>query len=193
MENELIEVQEMKTEAQDALEIVQRQREKDLAEIAESEAFTVPSQLIHAREVANILHKKDLEIQDEEISRQWDMYLLGKKKEELAYKAKKEKGIVKQKVKANVKKEKRDIAMIRYGHLYEKDENGEYKDFTVSTFINRYKEFANWYQSLTENTRKVINSSIKFIFRTGLTVGLVYLAYRALQILAKSGVLILGG
>lgn len=190
--NELQQIEE-RVQAPDAVALVEQQRAKDLAEIAENAEFQKASKTTHAKEVANILLRKDLEIQDEELNRQWDEYLLEKKKEELDYRVKQEKGLTKQTVKADIKQKKREIAQKRYAHLYKKDANGELIDFTVSGFINRYKEFTNWYKSLTDNTQRLINSTFKFIFKAGLTVGVAFAVYKALQILAKSGIVILGG
>lgn len=177
-----------RVDAPDAVAIVKAQREKDFKEIASHEAFLEASKTTHAKEIANILHKKDLEIKDEELNRQWEEYLLRKKKEEIDYRVKQEKGLTKQRVLADIKQTKREIAIKRYGHLYKKDENGDPIDFTVSTFINKYEEVARWYKSLTDNTRRIINTTVKFIFRISLTGGLVYLAYRVLQWLVSNGV-----
>ena len=178
--------QEQQNKSLDKETILQAQREKDLAEISKDEKFLNASKEVNARDMAVSLRQKANQIQNEELNRQWEEYLLKKKKEEQAYRTKLEKNILKQEIQAEINEKKRLIAERRYGYLY-KREGESYKDFTQSKTINRLKEINNWYKGLTDNVQKAIKTTVKFIFKAGITLGALYLGYRVLIFLSNSG------
>lgn len=176
----------------DVSKIVDAQRAKDLEDISKNEKFTTMSTEITAREAYNELKKKDNEIKDEELKREWEEYLLKKKKEEQDYRTALEKDLIKQEVKADVYAKKREISIKRYGYLYQKAEDGSLKDFSPSKVLNRYKELARWYQSLTDPTRKIINTTTKLLLRIGIIVAIGFALYGIIKWIVSSGIIIIG-
>ena len=175
--------------AKDNSEIIETQRKKDLQDISKDEGFLSASKEVNARDVANTLRAKSNDIQNEELNRELEEYILKKKKEKLDLEAKLGKDLMKQEVKADINEKKRLIAEKRYGYLYT-EVNGKYKDFTQSKSINRFKEINNWYKGLSDNLQKAISTTVKFMFKAGITVGAVYVAYKLLQIATSSGLIL---
>lgn len=176
----------------DVSKIIDAQRAKDLEDISKNEKFTTMSTEITAREAYNELKKKDNEIKDEELQREWEEYLLRKKKEEQDYRTALEKDLIKQEVKADVYAKKREIAIKRYGYLYTKAEDGSLKDFSPSKALNRYRELANWYKSLTEPTRKMLNTTAKLLIRIGVVTAIGFALYGIIKWIISSGIIIVG-
>lgn len=181
-----------KAEAADVSKIVEEQRAKDLADISKNEKFTEMSLNVSTREAYNVLKKKDNEIKDEELKREWEEYLLRKKKEEQDYRTALEKNLIRQEVKADVYAKKREIAIKRYGYLYHAAEDGSLKDFSPSKVLNRYKELANWYKSLTDPTKKIINTTAKLLLRIGVITAIGFALYGVIKWVVSSGVITIG-
>lgn len=175
-------------------DIVTKQRKKDLEAIAQNEQFQKQSLDINMRDVGAQLLQRQNEIEDKELRNELDRYRLKKEKEKLDYRTKKEKNIVREEVKADVFEKKLEVAEKRYGYLYEK-ENDEtksmkYKNFTINKFVNRTKEFSNWYKSLSAEVRKIIWTTVKtFLIVGGIALGL-YVMYELIRALATSGLVI---
>ena len=185
-------------------DVVNSQQKKDFEDIANDLDFQKASREVNARDVREQLREKALAIKDKEVQHEWDEYLLKKKKEQLDYKIKKEKRIIKTEITADVKHKKIKIAEQMYGHLYEKEivddvnEKGEkiqsvvYKDFSASTFINRYREFSNWYKSLSAPTKKIVKTSLKFLIGGSVVFIIITLIVNGFKWLLDSGILAIG-
>lgn len=167
---------------EEAKAVVENQRKADLQAISENEEFKNASKLVNERKVYNELKKEANQIKDEELNREWEEYLLKKKKEAQDYRTKLEKNVIKQEVKADVYKKKREIAEKRFGYLYK-----DMKDFTPSKALNRLKEFRNWYNNLSDTIHKIVNTTLKWVFRLGLTTGGIFALYGILKWLLNNG------
>lgn len=187
-------------------DIIKKQKEKDLSNIQNNENFQKLSREITERDVAVKMQKDANEVLSGELKNKYDEYYLKKQKESLDFRMKKEKNIIAQQIKAELKEEKRRIAEIRFGYLYEQDgtytysEKGndgkiiektaiKYKDFTASYSINRLKEFQNWYKNQTATVQKIIWSSVKFFVIGGIAVAFIAILIRIIRWLAISGAL----
>lgn len=170
--------------------VIEKQRQKNLNEISENADFKKISRTLDEESVKTELERQTLEILDQ------------KQKNDLAnFKLKLLKKALREQVKTEVYAVKLKNAQNRYGYLYETetveivDEEGEtkyetrYKSFTISKFINRYKEFVNWYKNLTVETQKFIWATVKFIIRTGILVAIGFAIYGVVKWLLDSGML----
>lgn len=168
--------------------IIESQREKNLRAISNNEDFQKTSLMNDMRAVGAKLQEEENKTWEHELKNEYKQYELKKFKEALDYKTKKEKHIVKEKVKAEVAKQKYDIALARYGYLYKPqlkqicDDNGNpvldkdgnpvttvipAKDFTPNKFINKTKELVNFYANLSDEIKKAIWVTCKFILFVG--------------------------
>ena len=182
--------EEKEKEITDKENLLKSQRKEDLANISKSEQFLKASEEINTRDVAVSMRKKANEIQNEELQRDWEEYLLQKKKEEQDYRTKLEKDLLKKEIQAEINEKKRLIAERRYGYLYDQKElNGKivYKDFTQSKTINRFKELNNWYKNLSENMQKAISTTVKFIIKAGVSISILYIIYQVLKFVNNLG------
>lgn len=183
-----------------SISIIESQRQKDLTEIENSKEFQQNSMELNAREVVSKMTEKAIEIEDKELTNEFERYKLKKKKEELDYQIKCEKNLIKEKVKSQVYEQKRLIAERRYGYLYKTEDitilndNGDrvtktiYKDFTPSKTINRAKEISNWYKNLSNEVQKMITTTCKFILRLGLWGALGGAIYGLVMWILNSGI-----
>lgn len=194
-----------------AVEVVEEQAKKDYIAISENEAFRKASLETNTREVTAELQAKVNEIQDKELQNEYQAYLLKKKKEELDYRVKREKDIIKQDVKAQVFNKKYSIAKQRYGYLYNptwqdkldengkpmKNENGEpirelvpSKDFTSNGFLNKMREFEHYYENLSVTARKAIWTALKTVLIIGAIALGGFLLWKLVAFIANSGITI---
>ena len=179
--------------------IIEKQRKKNLAAIAQNENFQKAAMMNDLRSVGAKLQKQENNTWDEELENDYKRYELSKKKEALDYKTKLEKNIVKEQVKAEVSQKKYEVALARYGYLYKQqtkpvldangdpvvDENGKpvmqvipAKDFTPNKFINKTKELVAFYDNLSDQVKKAIGVTFKlFLIAGGLT--LLYFGIKA--------------
>lgn len=192
----------VRKELSTADDVIKQQQLKDLQKISENEEFRNASLQLNTRTVASKLDEEANKVLDKELQNELDKYRLKKIKEELDYRQKKEKRIVKQQVRADVKATKRRIAEQRFGYLYTpdgtytyKDKDGndvtttKYKNFTPSWTINKMKEVSNWYKNQTETVQKMIWHTVKFVIFGGAGVGVCFLLYKVVRWLAASGAL----
>lgn len=194
-----------------AVAVVEEQAKKDYVAISENEEFRRASLETHTREVSAELQSKANEIQDKELQNEYQAYLLKKKKEELDYRVRREKDIIKQDVKAQVFQKKYSIAKQRYGYLYNptwqdkldengkpmKNENGEpirelvpSKDFTSNSFLNKMREFEHYYENLSVTARKAIWTALKTVLIIGGIALGGFLLWKLVAFIANSGITI---
>ena len=180
--------------------IIADQHKKNLAVIAENEAFQKVALSNDLRSVGAKLQAEENQTWNDELENEYKRYELSKKKEALDYKTKLEKNIVKDEVKAEVANKKYSVALARYGYLYKSqtkpvldkngdpvlDENGKpvtttipAKDFTPNKFINKTKELVAFYDNLSDEIKKVIWVSFKLLL-VGLGIVGLYFGGKAL-------------
>lgn len=187
---EIAVVETPKPENATADSVIEKQRQKNLSEISENADFKKISRTLDEESVKTELERQTLEILDK------------KQKNDLAnFKLKLLKKALREQVKTEVYAVKLKNAQNRYGYLYETetveivDDDGEtkyetrYKSFTISKFINRYKEFVNWYKNLTVETQKFIWATVKFLVRTGIVLAIGFAIYGLVKWLLDSGML----
>lgn len=138
--------------------------------------------------------------------------LSDKQKNELnAYILKQEKRIQKQVADSEIMAKKVESAKKRYGYLYYieaktideagretilKDENGQpifvmdMKAFTPNRTVNRFREIANIYKNLNEDTRRIIKATIKTLLWVGVIAIAGVLIWQAFEWLIAKGVFI---
>lgn len=187
---EIAVVETPKPENETADSVIEKQRQKNLSEISENADFKKISRTLDEESVKTELERQTLEILDK------------KQKNDLAnFKLKLLKKALREQVKTEVYAVKLKNAQNRYGYLYETetveivDDDGEtkyetrYKSFTISKFINRYKEFVNWYKNLTVETQKFILATVKFLVRTGIVLAIGFVIYYVVKWLLDSGML----
>lgn len=112
-------------------------------------------------------------------------YELDCEKQQLAYRKKKEKKLIKEQAKAKIQKQKIEILQTRYDYLYKLDDNGKPIDFVSSKFVNKYKEFCNWYSTTSDGFKKIVKGTLKIMF----WCGVIFLAYKGFRWLANSGIM----
>lgn len=181
--------------------LLQSQRKKDLQNIAEDKEFREKSQEVANRSIYAKLRTEAIDVLSLEQKNALAKYTLDKEKEQLDYKIKYEKRLIKEEVKAEVYARKVKNAEIMYGQYYKQevvdtlDKDGNvikvvrYKNFTTSKFVNRLRVFANWYNNLAEGSRKIIWTTIKIIVVAGLIVGIGFGLYGIFKWLVNSGII----
>lgn len=188
--------------AKTQLDVVNEQKQKDYKAISANEDFQRQSLSIHARGVSAALREEEVEIEDQELRNELQAYAVKKKKEELDYRAKKEKDIVRQEVKAQVFEKKYEIARKRYGYLYtsktEKrtDADGnEYmvevppKDFTPNKVINKLKEITHYYNNLSKTAQHAIWITVKLVLVVGAVALVGWLGWELIKFISSNGII----
>lgn len=190
----------------DTNSLIAEQRKKNIEKLSENSDFQKASYLVDEQKVVTELARQQITTEQAKLENELKTYILKKQKEELDYRKRKEKKLIKAEVKAEVKAAKRIIAEKRFGYLYEedgtyttitKDENGKpveishtkYKDFSPSYTINKMKEIQNWYKNQTQIVQKVIWNTVRFFVIGGLGVGIIFIIIKALKWLSQSGIL----
>lgn len=188
-------------ERKTAESVIEEQRQADLQRIGEQSNFQELSHEIAYREVNALLSKEQLDILTIEQQNKYREYALQKEIEKLDYIARHEHKIIKEGIKAELYQRKKENAIARYGYLYTPtivetiDKNGErvevveYKDFTISKTINRFKEFNRRFKNLSAETRKVIFTMLKTAFWLLIALGVGFGLYGLIKWLIDSGVL----
>lgn len=191
-----------KPPVESGLDVVKLQKAQDLEAIARNKAFQEQSLGINMRGVGAELRSEEVRIENKELQNELEAYILKKKKEELDYRAKQEKDIVRQEVKAEVFKKKYEIAKQRYGYLYKStweeklDEDGNTikvevpsKDFTPNKTINKFKEIAHYYNNLSKTAQKVIWTTVKLVLVLGGVALGGWLLFEVIKYISSSGII----
>lgn len=149
-------------------EEIQEQYKSSKKELVKTDEFKKLTDEITRRSAEAELGKDMLDILDQEQKNALAKYVLECKKKTLDFKQKKEKGIIEEDVKAQVFAKKVEILQKRYGHLYEKDENGNIKNFVPSKSYNKYKSFVNWWDNTSDGFKKIVKGALKVMFGIGI-------------------------
>lgn len=159
-------------------EEIQEQYKESKKELVKTEVFKQLTDEITRRSAEAELSKDMLEILNQEQKNALSKYVLECEKRRLDFKQKKEKGIIEEDVKAQVFAKKVEILQKRYGHLYDKDENGNIKNFVPSKSYNRYKAFVNWWDNTSDGFKKITKGFLRFVLWGGI-IALVIILGRA--------------
>lgn len=170
--------------------IVKEIKDTTLDSIKESAEFKEQVNNLYMQKSIADFESETLVIKNQEFDNDFEKYKLEKKKELLNRKIKFEKSLIKEKVKAEIKEEKRKIAIKRYGYLtplFDKDNNivrdekgdikVDYSKFTPNKFSNVIKEFEYNYNNLNKTTRKIIWGTIKTVLLISAISLVGYLLY----------------
>jgi len=113
-------------------------------------------------------------------------YLLECEKQKLAYRKKKEKGVIAEEVKAEISNKRIEALKKRYGYLYPKDDKGEPIGFIANKTVNKYKEFCNWWDGTSDGFKRIVKGTLKVLLWSGIAVLVCILGYRALKWIADN-------
>lgn len=147
---------------------IREQYEASKKELVKTEEFKQLTDEITRRSAEAELGKDMLEILNQEQKNALSKYVLECEKKRLDFKQKKEKHIIEEEIKAEVYKRKVEVMQKRYGHLYDKDENGNIKNFVPSKSYNRYKAFVNWWDNTSDGFKKITKGVLRFMFWGGI-------------------------
>lgn len=195
MENELMELQRQIDEKKEqeknissgiAHEEIKSEYETNKKELAKNEDFKKLANEIVARSAKAELTKDMLAILNEEQRNELSAYYLQCEKQKLNFRKKKEKGVIIEEVKAEISEKKIEALKKRYGYLYEKDENGQPKNFIANKAVNKYKEFCNWWDGTTDGFKRVVKGFLKAFLWIGIGALVVLLGYRFFEWVAEN-------
>lgn len=147
---------------------IREQYEASKKELVKTDEFKQLTDEITRRSAEAELGKDMLEILNQEQKNALSKYVLECEKKRLDFKQKKEKHIIEEEIKAEVYKRKVDVMQKRYGHLYDKDENGNIKNFVPSKSYNRYKAFVNWWDNTSDGFKKITKGFLRFMLWGGI-------------------------
>lgn len=170
MDNDLVEIQNIinernVTQENNILSVdVSKQYEDNKKTLMDKEDFKELTKQITERATKVQLSKDMLAIMSEEQKNAITNYALECQKKQFEYRRKLEKNLICEEVRAEVQNKKIEILKKRYGHLYKKDQNGEIIDFIPSKFHNVTKEIANWWNSTSDNFKKIVYATLKLAF-----------------------------
>lgn len=133
-------------------------------EVVKGEQYRKLTQEITERKFEVDLGKDMLGILSDEHQLELSKYALDCKKEQLAFRKRKEKKVIIEEVKATIKERKVNALKKRYGYMYKQDANGNLIDFIPSKSYNRNREIANWWNGQSDNFRKYVKGTLKILF-----------------------------
>lgn len=164
---------------------IDKDYEKKLGELRNSSEYQERVDELVKAGADTLLQHDRLSILSEKQKNELAEYELDCEKQQLAYRKKKEKKLIKEQAKANIQKQKIEVLQTRYGYLYKLDENGKPKDFVASKFVNKYKELCNWYATTSDGFKKIVKGTLKIMF----WCAIIFCAYKGFKWLAKSELL----
>ena len=181
----LIQASESSVATQVAHDVIQSSYEKHTQELKNSNNFNEATKKIVEESAEAELKRDALDILDQKQKNELAEYTLDCEKQKLEYRKKMEKGLIKEEVKADITKKKIDTLKNRYGYLYDKDANGEPKNFVANKFVNKYKEFCNWYKGTGDGFRKLVGTTLKVLIWCGIAFLIITFGFKGLNWLSK--------
>lgn len=163
---------------------IDKDYEKKLGELRNSTEYQDRVDELVKAGADTLLQHDRLSILSEKQKNELAEYELECKKQQLAYRKKKEKKLLKEQAKAKIQQQKIEVLQTRYGYLYKLDENGKPKDFVANKFVNKYKEFCNWYATTSNGFKKIVKGTLKIMF----WCAILFCAYKGFKWLAKSDI-----
>lgn len=180
-----MQVSESSVATQVAHEAIQSSYEKHTQELKNSNAFNELTKEIVEESAKAELKRDALDILDQKQKNELAEYTLECEKQKLEYRKKMEKGLIKEEVKSDITKKKIETLKNRYGYLYEKDAKGEPKGFVANKFVNKYKEFCNWYKGTGDGFRKLVGTTLKVLIWGGIAFLIITFGFKGLNWLSK--------
>ena len=138
--------------------LAEKYDEKLQEQLSTEEIQRAISQVIEKKTKAE-LAKDMLIVMNAEQQNALAQYYLECQKDQLAYRKKKERKVIIEETKANIKNRKIEALWLRYGYMY-KDK----KDFIPSKIYNTEKEIVMFWNGTSENFRKLVKGTLRFIF-----------------------------
>ena len=175
LENKVIQKQKNENVTSLVHEEIQEQYNESKKALVKTEDFKKLTDEITRRSAEAELGKDMLEILNQEQKNALATYVLECEKKKLDFKQKKEKDIIEEEIKAEVFKKKVEILQKRYGHLYEKDEQGNIKNFVPSKSYNKYKSFVNWWDNTSDGFKKITKGILKVLLGIGIIALIIIL------------------
>lgn len=160
---------------------IEQQYQKDKQQLSNNEDFQRLTKEITDRTAKAILTEDMIKVLSAEQKNELALHILQCEKEKIEYKKKKEKSIVKEEVKAEVFNRKVEALKKKYGYLYEKDENGNIKNFVPNKAYNQYRSFVNWWDNTSDGFKKITKGVLKTLFWSGVVALVIMLGYKALK------------
>ena len=156
-----------------ANDIVETQYQKDKEELVNDEKFQETSKNIVTKSAEIKMQEDLLNLLNQKQKNDLAQYALECEKSKLEYRKKKEKDVILADVKAEIANKKIETLWKRYGYMYK-----DRKDFIPNKSYNRQKEIANWWNGTSDNFKKVVRGTFKFVFWAGFISLAVVLGYR---------------
>lgn len=156
-----------------ANDIVETQYQKDKEELVNDEKFQETSKNIVTKSAEIKMQEDLLNLLNQKQKNDLAQYALECEKSKLEYRKKKEKDVILADVKAEIANKKIETLWKRYGYMYK-----DRKDFIPNKSYNRQKEIANWWNGTSDNFKKVVRGTFKFVFWAGFISLAVILGYR---------------
>ena len=149
------------------------QYEQHLTELKDSDDFKKLTQEITERKARAKIGSDMLEVMNEEHINALSLYVLDLKKAELDYRQKKEKKVIIKETKAKIEEKRINALKIRYGYLYKQNE-----EFVPNKLHNKLKEVSNWWNSTSDNFRKLVKGGLKIIGWGVFALLIIYFGYK---------------
>ena len=165
---------------------IQDQYKKHTTELAKSENFAKATKKVVEESAEAELKADALKILDQKQKNELAEYTLECEKQKLEYRKKMEKGLIKEQVKSDISKKKIETLKNRYGYLYEQDENGQPKNFVANKFVNKYKEFCNWYKGTGDGFKKVVGTTLKILIWGAIAFLVITFGFKGLKWLSNT-------
>lgn len=143
--------------------------DKQLATLKDNKALNELTNQITERNIKVKLGKDMFNVMSEEQRLELSAYFLDCEKQKLDYRKKKEKALITEEVRAEIKEKKVEILKKRYGYMYGKDE-----EFIPSKTYNKIREIANWYNGTSDTFKKIVKGT----FKLALYGTIIYLAIK---------------
>ena len=192
--NEQKELERLKAKKENALAMtkpnvagaITEQYNKNTEALSKNEDFQNLTKEITEREAKAKLTADMLTIMTEEHKNELSAYWLACEKKKLEYKQKLEKKVIEEEVKSEVYNRKLQALISRYGYMYEKDENGNPKNFIPTKGYNRQKELVNWWNGQSDNFKKVVKGALKFLVWSAVITIVCVVGYRGIKWLLRN-------
>lgn len=170
----------VESESKDANSAVLQEIEKAYSEhrasLQKDEHFQKGAKEVVTATAKAKMRKDMLEALSEEQRNELSLYILQKEKQQLDYRKKKERGLILEETRAEISNRRIETLKMRYGYMY-----NEKEPFIPSKSYNKSREFANWWNSTSDNFRKLVKGTLKFLLYATIGFLVVYFGYKGLS------------
>lgn len=162
-------------------EQIKEEYDRQRQQLQKSDDFKNLSKEIIERSAKASLAKDMLEILNQEQKNQLSAYVLELEKEKLNFRRKREKKIVIEEVKSEIANRKIEALKVRYSYLYKENE-----PFIPNKSYNRQREIANWWNGTSDNFKRIVKGTLKFMFWGTVGALTVYFGYQGIRWLVEN-------